>query len=1234
MIWTISRLFRSLLSRPRRPANVMKRPRPAQAFRPRLELLEWRTVPSVTLTQLTHSFTESTTLASLSADGTRVAYESNADPAGHNPNHHVAAFLYDAASNTSTQVSDGGYNIDQLNAGGTKLAFSTAADLVPGQNPGHVQMLFLYDTGTHAFTQLGPIEVNVPEALDLSADGSKLVFQSSADLVSGQNPSHTIQLFLYDTASSTLSQITHVPSLPTFYWSLSANGAELAVQSNADLVPGQNPTHQLELYIYDVAGGSFGQLTHGGAEINAITVGSWNAAGTEFAFSSSADLVPGQNPDLLRQVFLYNNSTGALTQVSHNTVSEGGADPGSANPVLSPDGTELAFQSPPGDYVDTLKDWPNLFLYNVATGTTTKITSSPAIRTVGFNYGQVFSPDGTKLAFVSNADLVAGQNSTHAYQAFVYDIAGRTLKQVVETDNWPDYAGPPPVVLLSSNGSKMAFVSGADLTGQNPDHTGNFFLMDTTTGATTQITCGLRGGSSQFSAISADGKEVALISPADLTGQFHASANPQLFLYNTQTPSLTQVTQDIEGVTDVIGELALSADGTTLAFASQGDLVPGQNPGHGLHVFLYNVATGAFTQVAPGAKPFLSADGKEVGFYSTADLAPGQNPNHYNQVFLYQVTTGLVTQVTHTGFLSVLDPILSADGTKLAYVTNGQDKLFLYDVASGSTVPIIPDGIYTAPGGALSADGTELAFGSNADLVTGQNTTHKFQIFLYNTLTQVYTQVTHGGTYGCSLDSLSADGTELAISSMDDLVGQNPRHQFEEFLYNTLSSTLTQVTPSSSGSSRGGILSADGTKMAIYSTADLVPGQNTPPGFPFQLFLYDVASKTFVQITSRSEVNPLGGPFGGMSASGNVMVFAGAYSGTADTEIYLATANQPPVANAGGPYTVTYGSSLTLDGSASTDPDGDPLTYLWTINGHANAASSVNPTLTWSQLAALGVATGQPVTISVLVDDGHGLTNSAQTTLTVNPAPLTITANGANKTYGTALTFAGTEFAASGLVNGDAVTGVTLTSDGAAATAGVAGSPYAIVPSNAQGAGLGNYTITYVSGSLTVNPASLTITANDATKIQGEANPTFSASYSGFVLGQDPGVLSGTLTFSTKAKAGSPPGTYAITPGGLTSSNYAITFVSGTLTVLSYGQATTNLQAQVDAGGLDQGIQSSLDTQLQAAIALFTAGDTTDGVSQLGAFINHVRAQRGKHIDAALADAFIASAQRIISAVG
>ncbi len=121
---------------------------------------------------------------------------------------------------------------------------------------------------------------------------------------------------------------------------------------------------------------------------------------------------------------------------------------------------------------------------------------------------------------------------------------------------------------------------------------------------------------------------------------------------------------------------------------------------------------------------------------------------------------------------------------------------------------------------------------------------------------------------------------------------------------------------------------------------------------------------------------------------------------------------------------------------------------------------------------------------------GSGLGNYAITyvdgALTVTPAPLTVTADDRTKTYGQTVVFAGSEFSTTGLLNADSVTSVTLASPGAAPTATVGGSPYAITPSNATGTGVSNYTIAYVDGELTVDPAPLAITADDRSKVYGQ----------------------------------------------------------------------------------------------------------------------------------------------------
>ena len=123
-----------------------------------------------------------------------------------------------------------------------------------------------------------------------------------------------------------------------------------------------------------------------------------------------------------------------------------------------------------------------------------------------------------------------------------------------------------------------------------------------------------------------------------------------------------------------------------------------------------------------------------------------------------------------------------------------------------------------------------------------------------------------------------------------------------------------------------------------------------------------------------------------------------------------------------------------------------------------------------------------------------------------------------------------------------------LTSTGAAATATVAGSPYAIRPSGAVGMGLSNYTITYHDGQLSVNPKGLDITANNRSKTYGEV-VTFAGTEFTTVMGQlvnSDTVTSVTLTSAgaaaTATTAGSP---YAITPSaamGTGLGNYAISY--------------------------------------------------------------------------------------------
>jgi hypothetical protein len=56
--------------------------------------------------------------------------------------------------------------------------------------------------------------------------------------------------------------------------------------------------------------------------------------------------------------------------------------------------------------------------------------------------------------------------------------------------------------------------------------------------------------------------------------------------------------------------------------------------------------------------------------------------------------------------------------------------------------------------------------------------------------------------------------------------------------------------------------------------------------------------------------------------------------------------NQLPTAEAGGPYEVNEGSTVQLNGTGSTDPDGNPLTYMWSPDSNLNDNSLPQPTFT------------------------------------------------------------------------------------------------------------------------------------------------------------------------------------------------------------------------------------------------------------------------------------------------
>jgi len=178
--------------------------------------------------------------------------------------------------------------------------------------------------------------------------------------------------------------------------------------------------------------------------------------------------------------------------------------------------------------------------------------------------------------------------------------------------------------------------------------------------------------------------------------------------------------------------------------------------------------------------------------------------------------------------------------------------------------------------------------------------------------------------------------------------------------------------------------------------------------------------------------------------------------------------------------TKTYGSGQTAFSTGAGElVNGDTVTSVTLACPEGGPATAVVGS--YHIISSAAVGTGL-VNYAINYHDGA---------LTVTTKALNITANADSKTYGEVKTYGPDQTAfstgAGELVNGDTVTSVTLAcSDGGPASAAVGS--YNIIASVAVGSGLGNYSIGYHVGTLTV------LRANSATTLVSSANPSVQGS--------------------------------------------------------------------------------------------------------------------------------------------
>ena len=267
-----------------------------------------------------------------------------------------------------------------------------------------------------------------------------------------------------------------------------------------------------------------------------------------------------------------------------------------------------------------------------------------------------------------------------------------------------------------------------------------------------------------------------------------------------------------------------------------------------------------------------------------------------------------------------------------------------------------------------------------------------------------------------------------------------------------------------------------------------------------------------VKLQNRAKLYLAGTP-----AVGTVSMAKSGTANGSDNQIFAAAGG---TAYAGGKITLTSDDENIPENTVIVQNVDDNNDDLFALTGYVLKRSNDN----------LVVGADSAIELSVTVPEGLTYGDTKPLTIMVDPADAEL-----------AFKFDGQ----SPSDNGSDQFSVTKGSDGAYSLyAGAAGDFTLTVTATKD-----RYSQKQETVSFSVAKAALTVTADNKSITYGNDAPTFTVTYDGFVNGETEAVLGGTLTFACDYEEGDNVGTYPITPGGLTSSNYDIEFVNGTLTV-------------------------------------------------------------------------------------
>ena len=272
------------------------------------------------------------------------------------------------------------------------------------------------------------------------------------------------------------------------------------------------------------------------------------------------------------------------------------------------------------------------------------------------------------------------------------------------------------------------------------------------------------------------------------------------------------------------------------------------------------------------------------------------------------------------------------------------------------------------------------------------------------------------------------------------------------------------------------------------------------------------------------------------------------------------------------------------------------------VNASCQVTITFNPTSASAESATFAI--GDNAGVQMLQASGTGVNPVGSQTITFNPLSNVIYGSGPIMLTATASSSLPVSYAVTGPAS---VAGSLLTITGTG--------PVSVTASQSGNASYS--AATPVVQGFTVTPAALTVTANNASRPYGAANPAFTYAIVGFVNGETSAVVSGTATETTTATSTSGAGTYPITfsTKNLAAANYTFNYLNGTLTILGgvsqtitfnsipnviYGGSPIPLTATASSGLPVTYAVTGPATASGSTLTIIGAGQVTATASQAG----------------------------------